>query len=68
MVPAQPADDRRTAAAEIVARLRKKGIGPSPLSLCSWRGAGPNGLIVGYPNVAKEDAASAAQRMLAAMR
>jgi GntR family transcriptional regulator / MocR family aminotransferase len=58
----------KTPAAEIVARLRRKGIGPSPLSLCSLRGGGPNGLIVGYPNVAKEDAASAAQRMLTAMR
>jgi hypothetical protein len=58
----------KTSAAEIVARLRAKSIGPSALSLCSLRGGGPNGLIVGYPNVAKEDAASAAQRMLAAMR
>jgi GntR family transcriptional regulator / MocR family aminotransferase len=58
----------KTPATEIVARLRGKGIGPSPLSLCSLRGGGPNGLIVGYPNVAKEDAASAAQRMLTAMR
>jgi GntR family transcriptional regulator/MocR family aminotransferase len=58
----------KTSAAEIVTRLRAKNVGPSALSLCALRGGGPNGLIVGYPNVAKEDAASAAQRMLAAMR
>jgi GntR family transcriptional regulator/MocR family aminotransferase len=58
----------KTSAVEIVERLRRRRIGPSPLSLCSLRGGGPNGLMIGYTNVAKEEAASAARRMLNAMR
>ena len=41
---------------------------PSPLSRCWVNGPGPNGLLIGYTNVAKDDAAAAARRMLAAMR
>jgi len=53
--------------AEIVEHLRRKGIGPAPLSRCSLRAPGYNGLMIGYTNVAKEHAASATRRMLAAI-
>jgi GntR family transcriptional regulator / MocR family aminotransferase len=58
----------RTSDMEIVERLRRQGIGPGPLSLHSMRRSPPNGLMIGYPNVASGDATAAAQRMLAAMR
>jgi GntR family transcriptional regulator/MocR family aminotransferase len=54
--------------AEIVEHLRRKGIGPAPLSRCSLRASGHNGLMIGYTNVAKEHAASATRRMLAAIK
>jgi GntR family transcriptional regulator/MocR family aminotransferase len=53
---------------EIVERLGRKGIGPAPLSRCSLRAPGHNGLMIGYTNVAKEHAASATRRMLAAIQ
>jgi GntR family transcriptional regulator/MocR family aminotransferase len=52
----------------LVDRLRRQGIHPAPLSRCSYRSNPPRGLLIGYPNVARDDAAAAAQRMLAAMR
>jgi GntR family transcriptional regulator / MocR family aminotransferase len=58
----------RTNATDLVERLRRKGIGPSPLSFCSFRGSGPNGLMIGYTNVPKDDAVSVARRMMAAIR
>jgi GntR family transcriptional regulator/MocR family aminotransferase len=54
--------------AEIVEHLRRKGIGPASLSRCSLKVSGYNGLMIGYTNVAKENAASATQRMRDAMR
>ncbi len=54
--------------AEIVEHLRRKGIGPTSLSRCSLRVSGYNGLMIGYTNVAKENAASATRRMLGAMQ
>jgi GntR family transcriptional regulator / MocR family aminotransferase len=53
---------------EIVEHLRRKGIGPASLSRCSLEVSGKNGLLIGYTNVAKENAASATRRMLAAMQ
>jgi hypothetical protein len=53
---------------EIVERLGRQGIGPAPLSRCSLRASGHNGLMIGYTNVPKEHAASATRRMLAAMQ
>jgi GntR family transcriptional regulator / MocR family aminotransferase len=53
---------------EIVEHLGRKGIGPAPLSRCSLRASGHNGLMIGYTNVAKEHAASATRRMLAAIQ
>ena len=53
---------------DIVARLRAQGVGPSPLSRCAVTGPRLNGLMIGYTNVAKEDAGAAAERMLAAMQ
>ena len=53
--------------AALVERLRQSGIGPTPLSRCSLRRSSLNGLMIGYTNVAGEDAASAAERMRAAM-
>jgi GntR family transcriptional regulator/MocR family aminotransferase len=53
--------------AEIVEHLRRKGIGPAPLSRCALKASGYNGLVIGYANVAKEHAASSARRMLAAI-
>src|SRR5712671_871930 len=53
---------------EMVEHLRRKGIGPAPLSRCSLRASGYNGLMIGYANVAKEHAASATRRMLAAIQ
>jgi GntR family transcriptional regulator / MocR family aminotransferase len=53
---------------EIVEHLRRKGIGPASLSRCSLRASGHNGLMIGYANVAKEHAASATRRMLAAIQ
>jgi GntR family transcriptional regulator/MocR family aminotransferase len=50
---------------EIVELLSLKGIGPAPLSRCSLRARGYNGLMIGYTNVAKEQATHAARRMLA---
>jgi hypothetical protein len=38
------------------------------LSRFACGGDGPNGLLIGYTNVAKEDAASAARRTFSAMR
>jgi GntR family transcriptional regulator/MocR family aminotransferase len=58
----------RTNATDLVERLRRKGIGPSPLSFCSFRGSGPNGLMIGYTNVPKDNAVSVARRMMAAIR
>ena len=58
----------RTRDMELVERLRRQGIGPGPLSLHSMRRNPPQGLMIGYPNVASADATAAAQRMLAAMR
>lgn len=54
--------------AEIVAHLRRKGIGPASLSRCSLRTSGHSGLMIGYTNVAKEEAVSAARRMLRVMQ
>jgi len=54
--------------AEIVEHLRRKGIGPASLSRCSLKVSGHNGLMIGYTNVAKENAASATRRMLGAMQ
>jgi DNA-binding transcriptional MocR family regulator len=54
--------------AEIVEHLRRKGIGPTSLSRCSLKVSGYNGLMIGYTNVAKENAASATHRMLGAMQ
>jgi hypothetical protein len=48
--------------------LGRQGIGPAPLSRCSLRASGHNGLMIGYTNVAKEHAASATRRMLAAIQ
>jgi GntR family transcriptional regulator / MocR family aminotransferase len=53
---------------EIVEHLRRKGIGPASLSRCSLKASGHNGLMIGYTNVAKENAASATRRMLGAMQ
>jgi GntR family transcriptional regulator / MocR family aminotransferase len=58
----------RTSDMELIERLRRRGIGPGPLSLHSMRRNPPQGLMIGYPNVASGDAPAAAQRMLAAMR
>src|SRR6266850_3243718 len=58
-----PTDDM-----ELVERLRRKGIGPGPLSLHAIRRNAPNGLMIGYPNVPSTEAHAAAQRMLVAMR
>ena len=58
----------KTADADIVARLMRHGMRPSPLSRCWVKGPGLNGLLIGYTNVAKEDAGAAARRMQAAMR
>ena len=41
----------RTDDMELVERLRRKGIGPGPLSLHAIRRNAPNGLMIGYPNV-----------------
>ena len=57
----------RTKDTEIVARLWQSGVNPSPVSRCAFRRSTLNGLLIGYTNVAKEDAPAAAQRMLAAM-
>jgi len=54
--------------AEIVEHLRRTGIGPTSLSRCSLRASGHNGLLIGYTNVAKENAASATRRLLGAMQ
>jgi len=54
--------------AEIVEHLRRKGIGPASLSRCSLKVYAHNGLMIGYANVAKENAASATRRMLGAMQ
>jgi len=54
--------------AEIVEHLRRKGIGPASLSRCSLKVSAHNGLMIGYANVAKENAASATRRMLGAMQ
>jgi GntR family transcriptional regulator / MocR family aminotransferase len=54
--------------AEIIEHLRRKGIGPASLSRCSLKASGHNGLMIGYTNVAKEDAASATRRLLGAMQ
>jgi GntR family transcriptional regulator / MocR family aminotransferase len=53
---------------EIVEHLRRKGIGPAALSRCSLKASGHNGLMIGYTNVAKKNAASATRRMLGAMQ
>jgi hypothetical protein len=53
---------------EIVEHLRRKGIGSASLSRCSLKASGHNGLMIGYTNVAKENAASATRRMLGAMQ
>src|SRR5215470_15207649 len=53
---------------EIVEHLHRKGIGPASLSRCSLKVSGHNGLMIGYTNVAKENAASATRRMLGAMQ
>ena len=53
---------------EVVEHLRRRGIGPAALSRCSLKDSGHNGLMIGYTNVAKEDAASATRRMLGAMQ
>jgi len=50
---------------EVVELLSRKGIGPAALSRCSLRASGYNGLLIGYANVAKEQATTAARRMLA---
>jgi len=54
--------------AEIVEHLRRKGIGPAPLSRCALKASGHNGLVIGYANVAKEHAASSTRRMLVAIQ
>jgi GntR family transcriptional regulator/MocR family aminotransferase len=53
--------------AEILARLRAQGIGPSPLSRCAFEPGRLNGLMIGYANIAEGDAASAAERMARAI-
>lgn len=53
---------------DVAQRLRIKGIGPSILSRCYLKSPGSSGLLIGYTNVASEDALSAARRLLAAMR
>ena len=53
---------------EIVEHLRRTGIGPESLSRCFLKASGHNGLMIGYTNVAKENAASATRRMLGAMQ
>jgi GntR family transcriptional regulator / MocR family aminotransferase len=53
---------------EIVEHLRRKGIGPAVLSRCSLKASGHSGLMIGYTNVAKENAASTTRRMLGAMQ
>jgi GntR family transcriptional regulator/MocR family aminotransferase len=53
---------------DLVARLREKRIGPTALSRCAVTTTPQNGLMIGYANVAKEDANAAAERLLAAMR
>ena len=58
----------RTDDMDLVERLRRKGIGPGPLSLHAIRRNAPNGLMIGYPNVPSAEAHAAAQRMLTAMR
>lgn len=50
---------------ELAKLLSREGIGAAPLSRCSLRAAGYNGLMIGYANVAKEQATIAARRMLA---
>src|SRR6266568_1518586 len=50
---------------ELVKLLSRQGIGPAPLSRCSLRARGYNGLMNAYTNVAKEQATTAARRMLA---
>ena len=45
-----------------------KGIGPTPLSRCAVTGPRPNGLMINYANVAKQEAGAAAERLFAAMR
>ena len=52
----------------IVEHLRRKGIGPAPLSRCALEASGYNGLVIGYANVAKEHAATSTRRMLAAIQ
>jgi GntR family transcriptional regulator/MocR family aminotransferase len=58
---------RRLKDTELVEHLSRKGFGPAPLSRCSLRAPGYNGLMIGYTNVAKEQAITAARRMLAAI-
>jgi DNA-binding transcriptional MocR family regulator len=53
--------------AEVVEHLRRNGIGPASLSRCSLKVSGYNGLMIGYTNTAKENAASDTRRMLDAM-
>jgi GntR family transcriptional regulator/MocR family aminotransferase len=53
---------------EIVEHLRREGIGPASLSRCSLKASGHNGLMIGYTNVAKENATSATRRILGAMQ
>jgi GntR family transcriptional regulator/MocR family aminotransferase len=53
---------------DLVARLREKRIGPTALSRCAVTATPQNGLMIGYANVAKEDAQAAVERLLAAMR
>jgi hypothetical protein len=53
---------------DVVRRLREQRIGPTALSRCAVTAAPLNGLMIGYANIAKEDAGSAAERMLSAMR
>jgi GntR family transcriptional regulator/MocR family aminotransferase len=53
---------------DVVARLREQRIGPTALSRCAVTAPPLNGLMIGYANIAKEDAGSAAERMLTAMR
>jgi GntR family transcriptional regulator/MocR family aminotransferase len=50
---------------ELAEHLSRKGIGAAPLSRCSLRAPGYNGLMIGYTNVAKEQATTAARRLLA---
>ena len=53
---------------DLVRRLREQRIGPTALSRCAVTAAPLNGLMIGYANIAKEDAGAAAERMLTAMR